>query len=136
MALFKPFIKPQYLPGSERGRNATIGVPTSVKYPPWWLKLYEKKCNKGLLCQGPLQGRNPPLPPKFGTYRRIYILPTQSTGGEISMVLVKSQVKEATDLNVASDVYDALEDKVREIIKAAEKRAKENGRKTIKAYDL
>ena len=52
------------------------------------------------------------------------------------MVLVKSQVKEATELNVASDVYDALEKKVREIIKAAEKRAKENGRKTIKSYDL
>jgi len=77
-----------------------------------------------------------PISLEFGCYRQIYIFPPQSTGEEIYMVLVKSQVKEATDLNVASDVYDALEEKVREMIKAAEKRAKENGRKTIKAYDL
>ena len=56
--------------------------------------------------------------------------------GKATYELVKSQVKEATELNVASDVYDALEDKVREMIKSAEARAKENGRKTIKAYDL
>ena len=53
-----------------------------------------------------------------------------------AMVLVKSKVKEATELNVAGDVYDALEKKVLDLIKAAEERAKANGRKTIKPYDL
>jgi histone H3/H4 len=52
------------------------------------------------------------------------------------MVLVKSQVKEATELNVAADVYEALGAKVIALIKDAEARAKANGRKTIKPYDL
>ncbi len=52
------------------------------------------------------------------------------------MVLVKSKVKDATELNVAGDVYEALEEKVLRLIEEAEVRAKENGRKTIKPYDL
>ncbi len=52
------------------------------------------------------------------------------------MVLVKSQVKDLTSLNVSKDVYDALEKKVNAMIKDGEKRAKENGRKTLRAYDL
>ena len=50
--------------------------------------------------------------------------------------MVKSQVKELTELKVSKDVYDALEEKVKQIIKEAEQRAKANGRKTLMAHDL
>ena len=52
------------------------------------------------------------------------------------LLVVRSKLKECTDCNVAGDVADALSDKVKDMIKIAEKRAKENGRKTIKSYDL
>ncbi len=52
------------------------------------------------------------------------------------LLVVRSKIKEATQLNVAGDVPEALSESVREIIKVAEKRAKDNGRKTIKAQDL
>lgn len=52
------------------------------------------------------------------------------------MVLVKSQIKELTDLKISKEVYEALEEKVKEIVKAAETRAKENGRKTLMKHDL
>ncbi len=52
------------------------------------------------------------------------------------LLVVRSKLKECTDCNVAGDVADALTDKVKAMMKEAEKRAKENGRKTIKRYDL
>ena len=52
------------------------------------------------------------------------------------MVLVKSQVKDLTKLNVSKDVYDALEKKVASMIKDAENRATSNGRKTLRAHDF
>jgi histone H3/H4 len=39
-------------------------------------------------------------------------------------------------INVSSEFYGALDKKVREMIKAAEARAKANKRKTLKACDL
>jgi len=51
-------------------------------------------------------------------------------------LIVKSGLKEMTELNIASDVALELEKKVDEIIKKAEERAKANGRRTIYAKDL
>ncbi len=54
-------------------------------------------------------------------------------------VVVTSKVKEAVkaqDLRMSGDVPDALNDKVTEMIRAAAKRAKENGRGTLRPYDL
>ena len=52
------------------------------------------------------------------------------------LLVVRSKIKDATKFNVAGDVAEALSKKVEEVIKAAEERCKNNGRKTIKAYDL
>jgi len=53
------------------------------------------------------------------------------------MIISKARTKAAaSDCNVSSDFYEALDAKVREMIAAAEKRALENGRKTIRPYDL
>ncbi len=52
------------------------------------------------------------------------------------LLVVRSKIKECTKCNVAGDVADALSDKVKDIVKMAEKRAIDNGRKTIKRYDL
>ncbi len=53
------------------------------------------------------------------------------------MIISKARTKAAAShCNVSSDFYDALDAKVRELIAAAEKRAMENGRKTIRPYDL
>lgn len=59
-------------------------------------------------------------------------------GGEkmAELLVVRSKIKDATKCNVAGDVAEALSKKVEEIIKAAEKRCENNGRKTIKSYDL
>jgi len=52
-------------------------------------------------------------------------------------LIVKSKIKSAVpELSVASDVPDALNAKVQEIIDAAAKRAKLNGRRTLQARDL
>ena len=51
----------------------------------------------------------------------------------ISKARTKGAVKNA---NVAGEFYGALDKKVREIIKGAERRAKENKRKTLKGCDL
>jgi histone H3/H4 len=48
----------------------------------------------------------------------------------------KSTVKDATDMNVGSDVYEALNDEIEFLLEEAEVRAKENGRKTIQAHDV
>lgn len=54
-------------------------------------------------------------------------------------VVVTSKVKEAVkaqDLRMSGDVPDELNRKVTEMIRAAAKRAKENGRGTLRPYDL
>jgi hypothetical protein len=52
-------------------------------------------------------------------------------------VVVKAKIKEiATGYNVAGDFSDALDRKVREMIKMAVKRAEGNNRKTVMAKDL
>ncbi len=52
-------------------------------------------------------------------------------------LIVKSKVKEAAkDLNVSSDVPEALNKKVQELIDEASARAKANGRRTLQARDL
>lgn len=48
----------------------------------------------------------------------------------------KSRVKENIELNVAEEVYPALDEKIKEVLKKAEERAKANQRKTIQARDL
>lgn len=54
-------------------------------------------------------------------------------------VVVTSKVKEAVkaqDLRMSGDVPDELNRKVTEMIRAAAKRAKDNGRGTLRPYDL
>lgn len=52
-------------------------------------------------------------------------------------LIVKSKIKEVVkDLNVGSDVADALEKEVEAILKKAAERAKANGRRTLQARDL
>jgi len=53
------------------------------------------------------------------------------------MIISKSKTKESVkECNVSGEFYGALDAKVREIIRAAENRAKENGRKTVRPCDL
>lgn len=52
------------------------------------------------------------------------------------LLVVRSKIKDCTDLNVASNFADALSEKVRALIAEAEKRSKANGRKTLKPEDL
>lgn len=54
-------------------------------------------------------------------------------------VVVTSKLKEAVkglDLRMSGDVPDAVNAKVHEMLRAAAKRAKENGRSTLRPYDL
>ena len=48
---------------------------------------------------------------------------------------VRSQIKKAR-MRVAGDFWNALNDKIRSDIKRATKKAKANGRKTVRATDL
>lgn len=51
-------------------------------------------------------------------------------------VLKKSGVREAANgVNVGSGFYEALDDRVKELIEDAVERADGNGRKTVKARD-
>ena len=53
------------------------------------------------------------------------------------MIISKSKTKESVkECNVSGEFYSALDGKVRELIKAAEKRAVENGRKNVRPCDL
>ena len=53
------------------------------------------------------------------------------------MLVVRSKVKEAAKgMNVAGDFADCLSEKVQASINDASRRAKENGRATVKARDL
>ena len=52
-------------------------------------------------------------------------------------VLKKSGVRdEAAGVNVGSDFYDALDERVKELIEDAVERADGNGRKTVKSRDV
>lgn len=55
----------------------------------------------------------------------------------MSDVIKKSGVREAAeDVNVGSDYYDALDDRVKELIERTVERADGNGRRTVKARDV
>jgi len=52
-------------------------------------------------------------------------------------LVVKSKIKAAVkDLNVASDVPEALNKKLLQLLKEGVERAKANGRRTLQARDL
>lgn len=52
-------------------------------------------------------------------------------------LIVKSKIKEAvSDLNISSDVPEALNKRVLQLLKDAAQRAKDNGRRTLQARDL
>ena len=52
------------------------------------------------------------------------------------MIISKSRTKAAAKINVSGDFYGALNDAVRGLIKEAEQRAVNNGRKTLRPHDL
>ena len=53
------------------------------------------------------------------------------------LIISKSKTKESVkECNVSGEFYAALDAKVRQIITAAEGRAKENGRTTVRPCDL
>jgi len=51
-------------------------------------------------------------------------------------LIVKNNVRDSTEMQVAEEFYIELEKKVEEIIKKAEQRAKANSRRTLFARDL
>ena len=52
-------------------------------------------------------------------------------------LIIKSKIKSTVpDLQVSSDVPDALNKKVLQILKEASERAKANGRRTLQAKDI
>lgn len=63
----------------------------------------------------------------------------EARGSEYTMpdLIVKAAVKEAfNDKNVASDFYDALDDRVEELLEDAAERATGNDRRTVQPRDL
>jgi hypothetical protein len=52
------------------------------------------------------------------------------------LIISKSRTKAAAKINVSGDFYSALDTTVRGMIKSAEKRATDNGRKTLRPHDL
>ncbi|OYT43744.1 MAG: DUF1931 domain-containing protein [Candidatus Aenigmarchaeota archaeon ex4484_56] len=55
------------------------------------------------------------------------------------MLVVQSKVKDVVkeeDMNMSGDFAEALSTKVEKLIKDAIERAKANGRKTLRGYDL
>jgi hypothetical protein len=58
----------------------------------------------------------------------------QAASGD--MIVSKSRTKAASSINVSGDFYGALNDAVHSLIKAAEQRAINNGRKTLRPHDL
>lgn len=57
--------------------------------------------------------------------------------GPVELIISKSRTKAAvTECNVSSEFYEALDNRVREIIAEAEQRTLGNGRKTLKPVDL
>ena len=56
--------------------------------------------------------------------------------GRADMIISKSRTKAVAGINVSGDFYGALDGVVRELISSAETRTKDNGRKTLRPYDL
>ena len=54
----------------------------------------------------------------------------------MDMIISKSRTKAAAGINVSGEFYGALDGAVREMINNAEQRAIDNGRKTLRPYDL
>ena len=54
----------------------------------------------------------------------------------LDMIISKSRTKSAAGINVSGEFYSALDSAVRELISQAEQRATDNGRKTLRPYDL
>jgi hypothetical protein len=52
------------------------------------------------------------------------------------LIISKSRTKANAKLNVSGDFYGALDSTVRALIKAAETRATNNGRRTLRPHDL
>jgi hypothetical protein len=52
------------------------------------------------------------------------------------LIISKSRTKSAAGINVSGEFYSALDGAVREMINNAEQRAIDNGRKTLRPYDL
>ena len=61
----------------------------------------------------------------------------RGTAVRMADLIVKAAVKEAlSEKNVSSDFYDALDERVDELLADAARRAEENGRKTVQPRDL
>jgi len=57
--------------------------------------------------------------------------------GRMADLIVKAAVKDALDdKNVASDFYDALDERVEELLDESARRAEANDRKTVQPRDL
>lgn len=52
------------------------------------------------------------------------------------LIISKSRTKASASLNVSGDFYSALDSHVRTLIKGAEARATNNGRRTLRPHDL
>lgn len=52
------------------------------------------------------------------------------------LLVVRSKIKDCTELNVSGNFAEALSEKVRVLISEAQRRAKANGRRTLKPDDL
>ena len=61
--------------------------------------------------------------------------PRSTRNGSV-LLISKTRTKKAATLNVASDFYGALDRSVRSMIKEAEARATNNGRRTLRPHDL
>lgn len=53
-----------------------------------------------------------------------------------AMIISKSRTKAAAGMNVSGEFYGALDSAVRALIASAEKRAIDNGRRTLRPHDL
>jgi histone H3/H4 len=58
----------------------------------------------------------------------------KTAAGEL--IISKSRTKAAATINVSGEFYAALDEAVRGLIATAEKRATDNGRKTLRPHDL
>lgn len=56
--------------------------------------------------------------------------------GAVDLIISKSRTKATAGINVSGEFYQALDDAVRQLITNAERRAVDNGRKTLRPYDL
>jgi len=54
----------------------------------------------------------------------------------VDLIISKSRTKAAAGINVSGEFYAALDGAVREMIAGAERRAMDNGRKTLRPHDL